>query len=197
PPWIYGRLSWCANVHSASCYLVLRCLSSAPYDLVLNKKVGPDVSLYYPFFLIFSSPLSQAMCGNGDGRQWIQGNNEALPRRPLCCLVSYLVGTTAPFSYLDAAAARPFFSLSGAREQVASGRPRQCSGQFFGDGSHARGGISRWQKSAMEVTTEEIGDAGLRQLLVGAYHRHSLALHGSPQLGGLWRRSSAQQKAAR
>ena len=34
-----GRLSRRANVHSAPCYLVLRCLNSASYDLTLNRKV--------------------------------------------------------------------------------------------------------------------------------------------------------------
>jgi hypothetical protein len=34
-----GRLSQRANVHSAPCYVVLRCLSSSPHDLALSKKV--------------------------------------------------------------------------------------------------------------------------------------------------------------
>jgi hypothetical protein len=34
-----GRLSRRANVHSAPCYLTLRCINSATYDLALNKRV--------------------------------------------------------------------------------------------------------------------------------------------------------------
>jgi hypothetical protein len=46
-----GRLSWRADVHSASCYLALRCLSSAPYDLALNKRVIFKISFGHDSFI--------------------------------------------------------------------------------------------------------------------------------------------------
>ncbi len=39
-----GRLSQRANVHSAPCYLALRCLNSAPHDLALSKRVRFEIS---------------------------------------------------------------------------------------------------------------------------------------------------------
>ncbi len=39
-----GRLNQRANVHSAPCYLALRCLSSAPQDLSLSKRVRFKIS---------------------------------------------------------------------------------------------------------------------------------------------------------
>ncbi len=46
-----GRLCRRANVHSAPCYLALRYLISAPYDLALNKWVIFEISFGYGSFI--------------------------------------------------------------------------------------------------------------------------------------------------
>jgi hypothetical protein len=46
-----GRLSQRANVHSAPCYLALRCLNSAPHDLALSKRVRFKISFSSSSFI--------------------------------------------------------------------------------------------------------------------------------------------------
>ena len=59
-----GRLSRRANVHSAPCYLALRCLSSAPYDLALNKMVIFEISFGHELFvkLVFTKGQIVKIC---------------------------------------------------------------------------------------------------------------------------------------
>ncbi len=68
-PWWHGIQR--ANLHSAPCYLALRCLNSAPYDLALNKRIIFEISFGISSFvkLVFTKSEIVKICANKGPKQ--------------------------------------------------------------------------------------------------------------------------------